>query len=127
MAYGFGMVSLRPLGKIGVVMATCLLMMRPIILLIDLEQPLRFCTSSHLRITSPITWGVSSEPLSDDCMIYGYFMLKETQETKILALLDIPLAALVHRLYRVHPGWEKRGGALEYGRYAPNFLVSAMV
>ena len=57
MAYGFGMVRFKPVGKIGVVMATLLLLVAPIILLIDLELPLRFWhLIFYLRITSPITW-----------------------------------------------------------------------
>ena len=57
MAYGFGMLKFKPLGKIGVVMAILLLVLAPMILLIDLEQPCRFWhLILYLRITSPITW-----------------------------------------------------------------------
>jgi len=37
LAYGFGLVRFKPIGKIGVVMATLLLMAAPMILLVDLE------------------------------------------------------------------------------------------
>ena len=36
MAYGFGMLKFKPLGKIGVVLATALLVIAPMILLVDL-------------------------------------------------------------------------------------------
>src|SRR3972149_6201191 len=98
-AYGFGMTKFKPLGKIGVIMATLLLVIAPMILLIDLEQPLRFWhLILYLRITSPITWGtflLTLYPLN--CMIYGYFMFKgDMRRTKIFGLLGIPLALLVH-------------------------------
>ena len=98
-AYGFGMVKFKPLGKIGVVMATLLLLIAPMTLLVDLEQPLRFWhLILYLRITSPITWGtflLTLYPLN--CIVYGYFMFKgDLKRTKIFGLIGIPLALLVH-------------------------------
>ena len=130
MAYGFGMVKFKPLGKIGVVMATCLLMIAPMILLIDLEQPLRFWhLIFYLRITSPITWGtflLSLYPMN--CMVYGYFMFKgDMKKTKIFGLIGIPLALLVHGYTGFILALGKARVLWNTAIMPPIFLVSAMV
>ncbi len=130
MAYGFGMVKFKPLGKIGVVMATCLLIIAPMILLIDLEQPLRFWhLIIYLRITSPITWGtflLSLYPMN--CMVYGYFMFKgDLRKTKIFGLIGIPLALLVHGYTGFILALGKARVLWNTAIMPPIFLVSAMV
>ena len=130
MAYGFGMIKFKPLGKIGVVMATCLLMIAPMILLIDLEQPLRFWhLILYLRITSPITWGtflLSLYPMN--CMVYGYFMFKgDLKKTKIFGLIGIPLALLVHGYTGFILALGKARVLWNTAIMPPIFLVSAMV
>jgi Ni/Fe-hydrogenase subunit HybB-like protein len=130
MAYGFGMAKFKPLGKIGVVMATCLLMIAPMILLIDLEQPLRFWhLIFYLRITSPITWGtflLSLYPMN--CMVYGYFMFKgDMKKTKIFGLIGIPLALLVHGYTGFILALGKARVLWNTAIMPPIFLVSAMV
>ncbi len=130
MAYGFGMVRYKPLGKIGVVMATLLLMVAPMILLIDLEQPLRFWhLIIYLRITSPITWGtflLSLYPMN--CMVYGYFMFKgDLKRTKIFGLLGIPLALMVHGYTGFILALGKARVLWNTAIMPPIFLVSAMV
>jgi tetrathionate reductase subunit C len=130
MAYGFGMVRFKPLGKIGVVMATLLLMAAPVILLLDLEQPLRFWhLILYLRITSPITWGtflLSLYPMN--CMVYGYFMFKgDLKRTKIFVLLGIPLALMVHGYTGFILALGKARVLWNTAIIPPIFLVSAMV
>jgi len=130
MAYGFGMVRFKPVGKIGVVMATLLLLVAPIILLIDLEQPLRFWhLIFYLRITSPITWGtflLSLYPLN--CMVYGYFMFKgDLKRTKIFGLIGIPLALMVHGYTGFILALGKARVLWNTAIMPPIFLVSAMV
>jgi len=130
MAYGFGMARFKPLGKIGVVMATCLLIIAPMILLIDLEQPLRFWhLIIYLRITSPITWGtflLSLYPMN--CMVYGYFMFKgDLKKTKIFGLIGIPLALLVHGYTGFILALGKARVLWNTAIMPPIFLVSAMV
>jgi tetrathionate reductase subunit C len=130
MAYGFGMAKFKPLGKIGVVMATCLLMIAPMILLIDLEQPLRFWhLILYLRITSPITWGTFLLTLYPiNCMIYGYFMFKgDLKRTKFFGLLGIPLALLVHGYTGFILALGKARVLWNTAIMPPIFLVSAMV
>ncbi|OGP62390.1 MAG: hypothetical protein A2170_01340 [Deltaproteobacteria bacterium RBG_13_53_10] len=130
MAYGFGMVRFKPLGKIGVVMATLLLMVAPIILLVDLEQPLRFWhLILYLRVTSPITWGtflLSLYPMN--CMVYGYFMFKgDLRRTKIFGLIGIPLALMVHGYTGFILALGKARVLWNTAIMPPIFLVSAMV
>ena len=130
MAYGFGMVKFKPLGKIGVVMATCLLIIAPMILLIDLEQPFRFWhLIIYLRITSPITWGtflLSLYPMN--CMVYGYFMFKgDLKKTKLFGLIGIPLALLVHGYTGFILALGKARVLWNTAIMPPIFLVSAMV
>ncbi|OGP95577.1 MAG: hypothetical protein A2157_16615 [Deltaproteobacteria bacterium RBG_16_47_11] len=118
-AYGFGMTKFKPLGKIGVIMATLILVIAPMILLIDLEQPLRFWhLIFYLRITSPITWGTFLLTLYPmNCVVYGYFMFKgDMKKTKIFGLIGIPLALMVHG----YTGFILALGKdiMEYGHYA---------
>ncbi len=42
LAYGFGMEKYKPIGFLGVGMAVVLLVLAPLNLIIDLEQPMRF-------------------------------------------------------------------------------------
>ncbi len=130
MAYGFGMVRFKPIGKIGVVMATFLLMVAPMILLVDLEQPLRFWhLILYLRITSPITWGtflLSLYPMN--CLVYGYFMFKgDLRRTKIFGLIGIPLALMVHGYTGFILALGKARVLWNTAIMPPIFLVSAMV
>jgi tetrathionate reductase subunit C len=130
MAYGFGMIKFKPLGKIGVVMATLLLIIAPMILLIDLEQPLRFWhLILYLRITSPITWGTFLLTLYPmNCMVYGYFMFKgDMKRTKFFGLLGIPLALLVHGYTGFILALGKARVLWNTAIMPPIFLVSAMV
>jgi len=130
LAYGFGVEKYKPLGKIGVVMATLLLLIAPITLLVDLEQPLRFWhLILYLRITSPITWGTFLLTLYPmNCIIYGYFMYKgDTKRTKFFGLLGIPLALLVHGYTGFILALGKARVLWNTAIMPPIFLVSAMV
>lgn len=130
MAYGFGMKSFKPLGKVGVVMATLLLMLAPVNLLSDLSQPARFWhLFLYLNPSSPITWGsflLTLYPLN--CLVYAWFMFHgDAKRTKLFGMIGIPLALSVH-------GYTGFILALGKGRVLWNtalmpllFLVSAMV
>jgi len=129
-AYGFGMSKFKPLGKIGVVMATLLLGIAPMILLIDLEQPLRFWhLIFYLRVTSPITWGTFLLTLYPmNCVVYGYFMVKgDMKRTKIFGLIGIPLALMVHGYTGFILALGKARVLWNTAIMPPIFLVSAMV
>src|SRR5512136_414051 len=130
MAYGFGMVRFKPFGKIGVTMATLLLMVAPMILLVDLEQPLRvWHLILYLRITSPISWGTFLLTLYPmNCMVYGYFMFKvDLQRTKVFGLIGIPLALMVHGYTGFILALGKARVLWNTAIMPPIFLVSAMV
>lgn len=129
-AYGFGMVKYKSLGKIGVILATLLLMIAPLTLLVDLAQPLRFWhLILYLRITSPITWGTFLLTLYPiNCIIYGYFMYKgDMKKTKFFGLLGIPLAVMVHGYTGFILALGKGSVLWNTAIMPPIFLVSAMV
>lgn len=99
LAYGFGMDQYKPIGKVGVILATLLLIIAPFFLLIHIGMPLRaWHLFFYLNWSSPITWGsflLILYPLN--CIIYGYFMFKEKMKlTRIFGLIGIPLAIAVH-------------------------------
>lgn len=130
LSYGFGFERFKPLGKIGVVIATLLLMAAPMFLLAHSGQKLRvWHLFVYLRFSSPITWGsflLMLYPLN--CIIYGFFMFKGRKRlTRVFGLIGIPLALMVH-------GYT--GFILAFGKARPLwnssmmpflFLVSAMV
>jgi len=130
LAYGFGIERYKPIGKVGVVLATLLLILAPINLFVDLEQPFRFWhLFLYLRITSPITWGsflLTLYPLN--CMIYGYFMFKgDAKKTKFFGLTGIPLALLVHGYTGFILALGKARVLWNTAIMPPIFLISAMV
>ncbi len=99
LAYGFGMNQYKPIGRVGVILATLLLVIAPFFLLIHVSMPLRaWHLFVYLNWSSPITWGsflLILYPLN--CIIYGYFMFKEKMKpTRIFGLIGIPLAISVH-------------------------------
>jgi tetrathionate reductase subunit C len=99
LAYGFGMNQYRPIGRVGVILATLLLVIAPFFLLIHIGMPLRaWHLFVYLNWSSPITWGsflLILYPIN--CIIYGYFMFKEKMKpTRIFGLIGIPLAIAVH-------------------------------
>lgn len=130
LAYGFGIEKYKPIGKVGVVLATVLLILAPVNLLVDLEQPFRFWhLFFYLRITSPITWGsflLTLYPLN--CMIYGYLMFKgDVKRTKFFGLIGIPLALLVHGYTGFILALGKARVLWNTAIIPPIFLISAMV
>ena len=130
LAYGFGIEKYKPVGKVGVVLATVLLILAPVNLFLDLEQPFRFWhLFLYLRITSPITWGsflLTLYPLN--CMIYGYFMFKrDAKKTKFFGLTGIPLALLVHGYTGFILALGKARVLWNTAIIPPIFLISAMV
>jgi len=99
LAYGFGMNQYKPLGKVGVVLATLLLIIAPFFLLIHVGMPLRaWHLFVYLNMSSPITWGSFLLVLYPiNCIIYGYFMFKDNLRlTRLFGLIGIPLAIAVH-------------------------------
>lgn len=99
LSYGFGMTQFKSIGRVGVVLATVLLIIAPVFLLLHIGAPYRaWHLFAYLNLNSPITWGsflLLLYPLN--CIIYGYFMFKENLKlTRIFAFIGIPLAISVH-------------------------------
>jgi len=100
LAYGFGLEKFKPAGKVGVVMATLLLFIAPIMLLLQVGWPIRSVWNhfTYLNFSSPMTYGaflLMMYPIN--CLIYGYFMFKgDMKRTKIFGMIGIPLAITVH-------------------------------
>jgi tetrathionate reductase subunit C len=130
LSYGFGYERFKPLGKIGIVIATLLLVAAPMFLIAHSGQRLRvWHLFVYLRFSSPITWGsflLLLYPIN--CIVYGFFMFKGRKAlTRIFGLIGIPLALMVH-------GYT--GFILAFGKARPLwnssimpllFLISAMV
>jgi tetrathionate reductase subunit C len=130
LSYGFGFERFKPLGKIGVVLATLLLMAAPMFLLMHSGQKLRvWHLFVYLNPTSPITWGsflLMLYPLN--CIIYGFFMFKGRKRlTRIFGLIGIPLALMVHGYTGFIVAFGKARPLWNSSMMPLLFLVSAMV
>lgn len=130
LAYGFGIKQYRPLGRIGVVMATGLLIAAPIFLLFHIGVPFRaWHLFVYLNFESPITWGSFLLVLYPiNCIIYGYFMFKEELKlTRIFGLIGIPLAISVHGYTGFILAFGKARALWNTALMPLLFLVSAIV
>lgn len=130
MAYGFGFEKYRPLGKVGVVLATLLLLAAPLFLLLHVGRPMRaWHLFFLLRGTSPITWGsflLTLYPIN--CLIYGFFMFRGyARLTKIFGLIGIPLAIFVHGYTGFILAFGKARVLWNSSLMPLLFLVSAMI
>lgn len=99
LAYGFGLEKYKPLGRVGIILATALLVAAPLFLLLHIGMPQRaWHLFVYLNMSSPITWGsflLVLYPLN--CVIYAFFMFRrKPKPTRIFAFIGIPLAILVH-------------------------------
>ncbi len=130
LAYGFGMEQYKPLGRIGVVLATALLVIAPFFLLIHIGTPYRaWHLFVYLNFESPITWGSFLLVLYPiNCIIYGYFMFKENMKlTRIFGLIGIPLAISVHGYTGFILAFGKARALWNTALMPILFLVSAIV
>jgi len=130
LSYGFGLIQFKPLGKIGVILATALLAIAPLALLIHVGQPLKtWHLFAYINLTSPISWGsflLTLYPIN--CIIYGYFMFKgDMKLTKIFGLIGIPLAVAVHGYTGFILAIAKARALWNTALMPILFLVSAMV
>lgn len=130
LAYGFEMNQYKPLGRTGVVLATGLLIIAPLFLLIHIGVPHRaWHLFVYLNFESPITWGsflLILYPIN--CIIYGYFMFKETRKlTRLFGLIGIPLAISVHGYTGFILAFGKARALWNTALMPILFLVSAIV
>ncbi len=130
LAYGFGMEQYKSLGKVGVILATLLLVIAPFFLLIHIGVPHRaWHLFVYLNFESPITWGsflLILYPIN--CIIYGYFMFKDKRKpTRIFGLIGIPLAISVHGYTGFILAFGKARALWNTALMPILFLVSAIV
>jgi tetrathionate reductase subunit C len=130
LAYGFGMEQYKSLGKVGVVLATILLVIAPFFLLIHIGIPYRaWHLFVYLNFESPITWGsflLILYPIN--CIIYGYFMFKDKRkQTRVFGLIGIPLAISVHGYTGFILAFGKARALWNTALMPILFLVSAIV
>ncbi len=130
LAYGFGFEKYKSLGKVGVVLATLLLIAAPMFLLIHSGRPLRaWHLFVYLHGTSPISWGsflLTIYPIN--CLIYGFFMFRgNARLTKIFGLIGIPLAIMVHGYTGFILSFAKAHALWRTSLMPVLFLTSAMV
>lgn len=130
LAYGFGFEKYKPLGKVGVCLATTLLVAAPMFLLFHSGRPLRaWHLFVYLSGTSPISWGsflLTLYPIN--CIIYGFFMFRGNAKlTKIFGLAGIPLALCVHGYTGFILSFAKAHATWRTPLMPVLFLTSAMV
>lgn len=130
LAYGFGLNQYKPLGKVGVVVATIVLIMAPLFLLIHIGMPYRaWHLFVYLNMASPITWGsflLILYPIN--CIIYGYFMFKgKMRPTRVFGFIGIPLAISVHGYTGFILAFGKARALWNTALMPILFLVSALV
>lgn len=99
LAYVFGVEKYKKIAMPALVLAFVLLVIAPLCLIADLEQPMRFWYLFFtFNATSAISWGtilLILYPLN--CLVYGYFMWNEDWTlTKLFGAIGIPLAISVH-------------------------------
>lgn len=130
LAYGFGMERYKSLGRVGVILATVLLIIAPLFLLLHIGVPHRaWHLFVYLNFESPITWGsflLILYPIN--CIIYGYFMFREKKkQTRIFGLIGIPLAISVHGYTGFILAFGKARSLWNTALMPILFLVSAIV
>ena len=114
-----GLTAYKKLGRIAAILAPLLLVIAPIFLIADLEQPARFYrVLTHFNPTSPISYGsflLTLYPIS--AILYAYFLFRDDikdswvyklggalrfnkanadKMTQFFGILGIPLAVAVH-------------------------------
>jgi len=130
LAYGFGMEQYKSLGRVGVILATVLLIIAPLFLLLHIGVPHRaWHLFVYLNFQSPITWGsflLILYPIN--CIVYGYFMFKEQKKlTRLFGLIGIPLAVSVHGYTGFILAFGKARALWNTALMPILFLVSAIV
>ncbi|MFA5802647.1 MAG: NrfD/PsrC family molybdoenzyme membrane anchor subunit [Thermoleophilia bacterium] len=125
-----GRKEFKPIGKITAILAPALLIIAPLNLILDLEQPLRFW---HLFVfynwTSPITYGsflLTAYPIMG--CIYAFMVYTDRQKlAKVFGILGIPLAISVHGYTGFILALAKARSLWNTAAMPTIFLVSAMV
>jgi len=120
----------QPIAKIGAVGAVVLLMSAPVLLIIDLNQPLRFWhLFAYMNPTSPLTWGsffLAADALV--CLVYTYFVLQgNTKMARVWGLGGLPIAIAGHGYTGFFLALAKARAFWNTALNPALFMVSAMV
>ena len=120
----------QPIAKIGAMGAVVLLLAAPVLLIIDLNQPLRFW---HLFVfmnpTSPLSWG-SFFLLGDAvvCLVYAYFVLQgNLKMARVWGLGGLPIAIAGHGYTGFFLALSKARAFWNTALNPALFMISAMV
>ena len=130
LAYVFGMEKFKEIGKVSLALAFTLLVLAPLFLIAELEQPLRFWYLLFaFNPTSAMSWGtllLIVYPLN--CLIYGYFMwTADLKLTKVFGAIGIALAISVHGYTGFILGLVEARALWHTALMPTLFLVSAIV
>lgn len=120
----------RPVAKIGAVGAVLLLLIAPVLLIIDLNQPIRFWhLFVYMNPTSPLTWGSIFLTLDGIvCLVYTYFVLQEnTRMARLWGLGGLPVAIAGHGYTGFFLALSKARAFWNTALNPALFMVSAMV
>jgi tetrathionate reductase subunit C len=120
----------QPIAKIGAIGAVVLLLVAPVLLIIDLNQPFRFW---HLFVfmnpTSPLSWG-SFFLLGDAvvCLVYAYFVLQgNLKMARLWGLGGLPIAIAGHGYTGFFLALSKARAFWNTALNPALFMISAMV
>jgi tetrathionate reductase subunit C len=120
----------QPIAKIGAVGAVVLLLSAPVLLIVDLNQPLRFWhLFVYLNPTSPLTWGTFFLALDAVVLIvYTYFVLQEnTKMARLWGLGGLPVAIAGHGYTGFFLALSKARAFWNTALNPALFMISAMV
>ncbi len=99
LAYSFGLEKYKSLGRVGIILATVLLIIAPVFLLLHIGVPQRaWHLLVYLNFESPITWGSFLLIFFlITCILYGFFIFREQKKvTRFVGFIGIPLAISVN-------------------------------
>lgn len=125
-----GRTEYKPVAKIGAIGVIILFTLAPILLIVDLEQPLRFWyLLLRFNLGSPITWGtffLLTYPLATTIYIWHLFR-GNVLASKVWGIISLPLAVGVHGYTGFILGMGKARVLWNTAIMPGYFLSSAMV
>lgn len=120
----------QPVAKLGAVGAVVLLLSAPVLLIVDLNQPLRFWhLFVYLNPTSPLTWGSFFLALDGIvCIVYAYFVLQGNWKmARLWGLCGLPVAIAGHGYTGFFLALSKARAFWNTALNPALFMISAMV
>ena len=120
----------KPTAKIGAAGALVLLMSAPVLLIVDLNQPLRFWhLFVYLNPASPLTWGSIFLALDAIvCVVYAYYVFQDNSRmARAWGLAGLPVAIAGHGYAGFFLALSKARAFWNTALNPALFMVSAMV